>query len=172
MTTEITAAASALAEARRKAEAAGVGLAEAEAARDQVQRRVAALEAERGEILAERMADIDDAAHGPRLALIGADLENLAEMQAAAVRRVVAARAVADGVNCTIAAADWALGRATDAELLRRLVDHAGKLERLLAGTVTEIKNLSQKLGMREPWAPRSDMVQTLRRLEWNRVQE
>lgn len=83
----IKSAAVAVTAAKVAAEDAAANLTEAQASRAQVAERIAALEAERRAIVAERAAGKESPDHGSRLALLVADLENLAEMLTEQIRR-------------------------------------------------------------------------------------
>jgi chromosome segregation ATPase len=166
-TPAIKAAASALAEVKQTTETAASTLAEAQASRAQVAERIVALEAERAAIASERKAGADKPDHGARLAIIGMDLEDLADMLAEADAAVAAARAGSQSAAGHVASAQRALDRETDTETLSRLVVHAEKVDGVLLGTIQEINAACGRLGRpagREPWAPSIQLAEALQR--------
>jgi hypothetical protein len=171
MTSEIYAAAGAVAEARLNADQAAAASVKASAHRDHIRGRIAAFEDDRSKIAAERKGGVDDPAHGARLAVIAVDLDGLGQILAEANQAVAKAGAEVAAANSTVTTAEAALAAASDAELLRRLADHADTLDALLFDTVSDIAAVSQRLGRRPPWSPRAILVSELRRLDLTRGQ-
>jgi len=166
-TPAIKAAASALAEVKQTTETAAATLAEAQASRAQVAKRIVALEAERAAIASERKARVDKPDHGARLAIIGMDLEDLAEMLTEADAVVAAARTESQSAAGHVALAQRALDREADTETLSRLVSHAEKVGGILLETIQEINAVCGRLGRpagREPWAPSVQLVEAIQR--------
>jgi len=166
-TIQIKTAASALTAAKQTSKTAAATLAEANDNRAQVASRIAALEAERGAIIAERGAGKVCPDHGTRLALIAADLEGLAELLAEADATVSAARAASQSASGHVATAQRALDREADTETLSRLVAHAEKVDGILLGTIQEINAACGRLGRpagREPWVPSVQLAEALQR--------
>jgi hypothetical protein len=168
-TPEIAGAAGVLTEARFAAEQTGAGHAEATEATSRIAARIVALDAERAQIASARLAGVDDPNHGSRLALISVDRESLDRLLADAKAAEAAARAKDAIANAAVIVAEQALATASNNELLLRLVDHAGHLDRLLFATVGNIKELAAQIGRREPWSPGADLVNELRRLDLTR---
>jgi hypothetical protein len=168
-TPEIAGAAGVLTEARFAADHPCAGHADATETTSRIAARIVALDVERAEIANARLAGVENPNHGSRLALMSVDRESLDRLLADAKAAEAAARAKDVSANAAVIAAEQALAAVTSAELLRRLVDHAGHLDRLLFATVGSIKELSAQIGRREPWSPGADLVNELRRLDLTR---
>ncbi len=164
--TAIESTATGLAQAQAKAAKVAEALSAAEGAKKIVQDRIAALEAERAQIIADRKEGADDYSHGPRLAVIAADLEGLREILAEVEAAIGPVKAEADAASAAVAQAQHLLERAEEDALLARLVDHAKVLDRLLHDTVTRINRIAQRRSMRDPWAPSRALANELRKLD------
>jgi chromosome segregation ATPase len=169
MTASITSAAAALAHARAAAEQTSGALAAVKAARTEVDDRIAACEAARRELRQRRglAATIDDGI-GARLALLDADLETLREVVAERARAVAEARAADAAARQAVSHAEHVLTTERDAELTRRLVDHAENVGTVLLATLTELAALDKAAGRRQSWAPSRDLAQALQSLYLN----
>ena len=163
----IAAAVEASLRAREAANRAAQVLADVQAAAAHLRGRSAALQAERTGIIQARKRGADEPDHGARLALIGADLDGLAEMQAEADAKVARAAAEAQEARHAAAVAEQAIQRATDAELLARLTAHATKLDGLLLETVRAINATQTSLSRHGVvWAPSLEMAYEIRKLD------
>ena len=83
----------------------------------------------------------------------------------------VAADAVAqvEKASRDLANAEHTLSRATDTEMLRRFVEHAGYLDGIMLETTREIATLASTLGRRPPWSPSRELHDALNRLHLTR---
>ena len=165
MTTKIESAAAILAEMKQAAEVASAALVEAEAGRTQVEDRIAKLEAERSAILVSRKAGLTNTDDGSRLALLAADIENLNELKAEADAAVAAARVHVQAATGHVNEAQRVLNRERDAELLARLVEHAGKVDAIMLKTIRDIDEVSHRLGVsvgREKWCPSVALAESI----------
>lgn len=162
----IQAAAQALAAAQANQKKAAEDVAAADAARRQVTDRLEALEAERSAIIAKRRGGESDADDGPRLALIGADLEGLRGMLPDADRVLAAAQVPANDAAQAVQTAQYSL-RQLEMELSEEaLVEHARKLDGLLQDTLAQLRELHAPLGRGKPvWAPSRELWSEMRRL-------
>jgi len=172
MTTEISNAAGALAAAKVDIERAAGILADAEGARDVIKGRIVEKQAERAEIVADRKAGADSPKHGQRLMVIAADTENLEAMGAEAEADVTRAAAEADRARRLLAVTETNLAKASDTELLRRLIEHAVVLDGLLVKNIKEIADTWKRLGNspgREKWTPTVELADLIKRIDLTR---
>src|SRR6185437_10153151 len=163
----IEAAAAQVVGAKERAAVTGDALAAVTSRRDGLKARIDALTAERGTIVAARKAGNTDPEHGPRLALIGADLEGLGEIMADADAEVAKAKAADDAARHVVTLAEQGLANERDDEMLGRMKAHADKLGVLMLAAVDEITAISKRMRLsREPWHPEPKLAATLHRLD------
>jgi len=163
----ISGAAGAVAESRVAVEQSGAALAIAEANRDGIKNRIDEKNTERAAIVAARKNGIENAKDGGKLMTLAADLEGLTELLAEGTTLVNSAAARAAEAGRVLSQAESHLARRTDEEMLRRLVEHAEKVDGILLGTIQEINAACGRLGKlsgREPWAPSIALAEALQR--------
>jgi hypothetical protein len=166
MTDAIRAAATALAGARQKATSTAHALAEAQSVADELRSRGAALDTERANIIASARRGDNDPKHALRLGVINADLQDLAPMIEDANAGVTAAMAQDQEARQAIVRAEQQFSMVTDAELERRLADHAGKLDALMLATLNELNAVGRRVGRARPvFIPSPELANTLQRL-------
>jgi septal ring factor EnvC (AmiA/AmiB activator) len=162
----IKAAAQALAAARHAADAASEAVTEAQHTADRPKARVSASQAERASIIAASRGGTRDPDASLRLAVLDADLADLAPMVAEAEAELAKAQAAEVEARQAVVRAEQRLAMATDAELERRLVIHAGKLDDLLLATLSELEAVGKRIGRSRPlFAPSQALAEWLRRL-------
>jgi chromosome segregation ATPase len=167
MSEAIEAAAEAVAAAKLQAEHGAATLEAAGAALDKVRARIADLDAERAQIVADRKAGKTSPKQGARLAEIGADIEGLNEILAEAVQARGIATAESARLSQSVAAAEYTLSNTADQALLGDLRRLASDLDRRLFGTIGEISSVAKRLGLnRAPWVPSAELGNGIRRLD------
>lgn len=168
----IETAAAAVVAAQQAVADANETLTAARAARDRFANRVPALEGERNAIQARRREGKgDDADDGARLALIAADLSDLAAMLAEADSAVRPAQAAADHAKRTLERAEQELDSRGQDALLARLCERADQLAALLADAVARIgEHQTRRATSRPLWVPPTSLASTIRRLDLMRV--
>jgi hypothetical protein len=158
----IEAAARRVAEAKHRQADADAAVDAAKAAAAAVQSRVDALQAERASIVeAARNGDAEGKA-GLRLAVVDADIADLAPLVADAQAGVQHAQSEMARATQAVASAerDFAVekDRATEALLVERAETLAG----MLTTAVTELKAIQGRRGGRASWAPGTELVRAL----------
>jgi chromosome segregation ATPase len=167
MTDAIKAAAETVAAAKLQSEQGAAALEAAGAALDRVRARIADLDSERAQIVAERKAGKTAARHGPRLAELAADLEGLNEIHAEAVVANGVATAELTHLRQAVTAAEYALSNTADQALLVDLKTIASDLDRRLFDTIGEISSVAKRLGLNRPqWCPTPELANGIRRLD------
>ena len=165
MTTPIQFAAQAVAEARHLAEIATAAVTEAEDHVSALIDRHLALQEKKGKIAVERSSGIDSPEHGPQLALIAVDSEDLTRLIAEAKSVVEKAKAEANTAGNNAVIAVQRLEHATSEETLTRLRplahDLLAKLDLAVQGILTE----SKKIGQRAGWTPDPVAYERLNRM-------
>jgi hypothetical protein len=165
MTTPIHYAAQAVAEARHIADIAQAAVTETEGHVSALIDRHLALQEKKGAIAAERSSGIDSPEHGPQLALIALDSEDLTRLIAKAKTVVEKAKAEATTAGNNVVIATQALAHATSEETLARLkliaTELLAKLDIAVTGIMTEAKRLSR----RAEWTPDPAAYECLNRL-------
>jgi hypothetical protein len=165
MTDAITAAAHGVAEGRQQAKRAHEAFAEAQAVVDHLNGRVATLQTERGALVAAgRVADTNGKL-ALRLAVVDADLADLAPLVAEANASAAKAQGAAAQADQAVARAEQHLAIATDEKLQERLAEHAGKLDELLLQTLTELRAVWTRRGARPTWFPSTGLADEVYRL-------
>jgi hypothetical protein len=162
MSFNIESAARRVAEAKHRQAEADSAVDAAKAAAAAVQGRVDALQAERAAIVeAARNGDADGKA-GLRVAVIDADIADLAPLVRDAQAGIQRAAADAAEAFQGVAAAerDFALEKDRAAETL--LIERAETLAGMLTIAVTELKAIQKRRGGRPSWAPGIDLVRAL----------
>ena len=172
MTMEISNLAGAVATAMVGVEQAAAALVEAEEHRDLIRRRIDEKQAERAEIVGARKAGVETKTDGARLMTITVDAENLGELLSAA--EVIVAKSTKDAAEAKrlLAQAEGDLTRATDTEMLRRLIEHAVAVDAQMVGTIREIEKTWKRLGRspgRESWVPTPALAEAIKRLDLTR---
>src|SRR6266404_3617436 len=167
MTDAIKAAAETVAAAKLQSEQGAAALEAAGAALDKVRARIADLDSERVQIVADRKTGMTTPKHGPRLAEIAADLEGLNEIRAEAVLAHGVARAESTRLSQAVTAAEYVLSNTADHALLGDLKALASDLDRRLVETVNEIAGVGKRLGQnRAQWFPTPELANGVRRLD------
>jgi hypothetical protein len=170
MTPSINAAAFAVAEARSIAECTTAAVATKTEARNVINSRIGALDAERSGIVSARKAGGDDPRHGVRLALIAADREGLQELMAEADADLATARSAHQDAAQAVEAAEFALAREADRAMGARLIDHATAVGDVLLRTIRGIAEIEKKFGMGRPsWVLSEALAFELQRLNLSR---
>jgi hypothetical protein len=162
----IEAAAHALATAKQSAETANTALAEAQEAAERPKRRIAALQAERAHLVTTARGGDSDGKIALRLAVVDADLADLAPIAAEADAELGKAKTTAATAAAAVARAEQQLALARDSDLEQQLNVHATRLVELLAATVTELRAIWQRRGARPSWFPPNPVVDELVRLQ------
>jgi dihydroxyacetone kinase-like predicted kinase len=167
MTDTIRAAAHAVAGARQKTAGTAHALAEAQSVADKLREHVTALETERaGIITAARGGGAHDPTHALRVGVIDADLQDMKPMTDDANAGVAAAKAQDHEARQAVVRAEQQFAMATDAELERRLAEHAAKLDALLLATLNELTAVGKRVGRARPvFVPSPELANTLHRL-------
>jgi hypothetical protein len=162
----ITAAAGFVASATARFEAAKGAQEAAQKNAAAVRSRVAALEAERADIVRRRTAGQQDEGDAGRLTLIAADLEGLGPLVAEAEAAVAEARRKAETEDHLVANARAQLDRAEAEARLAALVTHAQQLDVLLTATLGQVAEVAARIGApgRPPWAPTPGLVLAIRK--------
>lgn len=161
----ITAAASFVASATARHDAANATLAEAEAAAARVRERITALEAERQVIATCRARGDHGGGDGSRLELIRLDLEGLAAIAAEADTEVTDRRHRAEAEQRIVANARSQFARAEDESSLAAIVDHAHRLDALMADTLQQATVITQRIGGAISYVPSPALATSFRRL-------
>jgi hypothetical protein len=162
MLVNIEAAARRVAEAKHRQAEADAAVDAAKATAGTVETRVAALQAERAALVgAARNGDANGSA-GLRLAVLDADLADLAPLVADAKAGIQhASAAAADAFQATAAAErDFALEKGRETEAM--LIERAEALSGMLATALTELKAVQRRRGGRPSWAPSKELVGAL----------
>jgi chromosome segregation ATPase len=167
MSDAIDQAAFRVAEAESKLEAAKDTLAAAQNAADQTTARVAALHAERSEIVRGARAGSTDHNAALRIAVIDADIADLAPLVADAQAGIAAAQAEVNRASQQVAVAEQALAAAKDEEAERLLVAHVDQLAQLLGSGIAELRAIWHRKHARPVWAPSTELVRELERLRF-----
>ena len=162
----ITAAAGFVASATARFDTAMAALQAAEKSAAAVRGRVVALDAERATIIQRRAGGQHEDGDGARLALIAADLEGLAPLQAEADAAVSEARRKVEGEEHLVANARQQLDRAEAEAQLTALVQHARALDTMMVSTLAKIAQTSARIGApgKPPFAPSPALVLEMRR--------
>jgi hypothetical protein len=167
MTDAIKAAAESVAAAKLQSEQGAVALEAAGAALDRVRARIADLDSERAQIVADRKAGKTSPKQGARLAEIGADIEGLNEILSESVSVRAAAAAESARLSQAVTAAEYVLSNTADQALLGDLKALASDLDRRLVETVNEIAGVAKRLGQnRAQWFPTPELANGIRRLD------
>jgi hypothetical protein len=158
----VEAAARRVAEAKHRQSDAAAAVDAAKAAAAAVQGRVDALQAERALLVqAARNGDTDGKA-GLRIAVIDADIADLAPLVRDAHAGIQRADADAAEAFQAVAAAERDLAIERDRETEAMLIERAETLSGMLAIAVTELKAIQKRRGGRPSWAPGTDLVRAL----------
>jgi hypothetical protein len=168
----INARATALADARLALEDANTAVSAAAAGLDGISQRIAALEADRTSILADRRSGHhDDEAHGARLAIIAVDVDELRVMLAEAEAPVAPLRNTADNARHRVSLAEQTLVTEREDEILRLTIERADQLSALLLQAVKDIEaHKPRKLTSRNLWSPDPAVADALHRLHLTRI--
>lgn len=161
----ITAAAGFVASATARLDAANATLADAEAAAARVRERITALHAERQAIATRRAYGDHGGGDGSRLELIRLDLEGLAAIVAEADTEAADRRQRAEAEQRIVANARSQLARAEDEASLAALVDHAHRLDALMADTLQRATAITQRIGAAISYVPSPALATSFRRL-------
>jgi hypothetical protein len=162
----IEAAAYTVATAKQSAATADTAAPEAREAADLPKRRIAALQAERAHLVTTARGGDADGKIALRLAIIDADLADLAPLAAEADADLGKAKTAAASAAAAVASAEQQLAMASDAALEADLTVHATHLAELLGETVAEMRAIWQRRGARPSWFPPSPVVDELVRLQ------
>ena len=162
---ELESAASVLAQARAETAKAADALDRAQAEQGRVRERVDALGAERAGIVAASRSGNQDPRRALRLAVIEADLADLAPMVAKADAKLAKAQCATAAARQAVIIAEQQLERAKDEVLLTWLVVHATHRDGFLLATLSEIAAIDRKTGRRPSWAPSRETYDALSRL-------
>jgi len=122
--------------------------------------------------IADRKAGVETKTDGARLMTITVDAENLGDLLSAA--EAIVARATKDAAEAKrmLAQAEGDLARASDTELLRRLIEHAVAVDAQMVGTIREIEKTWKRLGNtpgREKWTPTVELADLIKRIDLTR---
>lgn len=161
----IAGAASFVASASARLEAATRALADAEAAERKVRGRIAALEQERAAIAARRARGEHQHDDGGRLELIRLDLEGLITIAAEAEADVTEVRQKVEAEHRIAANARSQLTRAEGEVTLQALEQHAGQLDALMETTIRQMTETATRIGARVAYAPSPALATAFRRL-------
>lgn len=169
-TAAIEAAAQSVAHALTAAARAGAAFDEASNQHQKIADRIHALDAERVGIVARRAAGDHRPDDGARLALIEADKQGLAGLEAEALATVHAARGPAEAAKRAVAGARMMLDREEAETTETALINHAVQLDALLLSTVRQIAEVGQRTGRAMPaWGPSAALAKELRALQARR---
>jgi chromosome segregation ATPase len=161
----IATAASFVASATARLETANAALAQAEAEARQVRARIATLEQERAAIIARRASGQHEHEDAARLALLAADSEGLAGIVTETEATVTAKRLAAEAEQALVAQASAQLARAEDEAALTALVEHARRLDTLMADTLQQATSIAQRIGGAIAYVPTPALASSFRRL-------
>jgi len=162
MLVDIEAAARRVADAKHCQSEAAAAVDAAKAAAAAVQGRVDALQAERAGLVAAARAGDADGSAGLRIAVIDADVADLAPLMADAKAHIQRADSDAAKVFQAVAAAERDLAVERDRETEAMLIDRVENLAQLLTTGLAELKSLQKRRGGRPSWAPQTGLVREL----------
>jgi chromosome segregation ATPase len=165
MSDAIDHAAHRVAAAERKLEAATAALTATKAAADEIASRVAALEAERSQIVAAARAGDADGKLGLRLAVLDADLADLRKIAADGKAGLANAQAEVQRAAQAVSAAEQALALVKDEVLERELVAHVDRLAQLLGAGVAELRTIWRRKRARPTWSCSTELLRELQSL-------
>jgi hypothetical protein len=166
MTEAINEAARALAAVRHAAGSAAEAVIGAQHAADRPKARVSSCQAERASIIAASRGGTRDPDVSLRMAVLDADLADLAPVVAEAEAELAKTQAAEAEARRAVFRAEQQLAMATDAELERRLVIHAGKLDDLLLATLSDLATVGGRIGRSRPlFVPSQALTDSLQRL-------
>ena len=153
------------AEARHAAAQTALGATESEA--DVIRRRILDLDGQRGAIVVRRREGEHRDDDGATLALLDADREGLAQIQAERDAAVAAARGPAEAAADALASARYALRRAEALAAERAVMEHAEELQQRLLEALAQLAEIGQQLGRggRSAWHPSGDLMDALHKL-------
>lgn len=155
------AAADAVAQAESALSTATAALDTAQAGVAEVTDRIAALEAQKTQIITERPADA-----AGRLTLINADIDSIRPLLTERNAEFDAAAIEVGKQREVLRHAAEMLKYREDRDLLERLVDHAKKLDELMTSTVTEINSISSRCRLTKQWQPSGVMADLVRKAD------
>ena len=156
-----------VAAAERKLEAATATLTATKTAAAEINSRVAALETERGQIVAAARAGDADPAAGLRLAVLDADLADLRKIAADGNAGLANAQSDVQRASQAVAAAEQALALAKDEVLERQLVAHVDQLAQLLGAGIAELRAIWRRKRARPTWSPTTELLRELQSLRF-----
>jgi hypothetical protein len=162
MLVDIESTARRVADAKRRHVDAAAAVEAAKAAAAAVQGRVDALQAERADLVAAARNGDADGRAGLRIAVIDADIADLAPLVADAKAGIQRADSDAAKAFQAVGAAERDLAVERDRETEGMLIERVENLAQLLTTGLAELKAIQKRRGGRPKWAPQTGLVREL----------
>jgi hypothetical protein len=162
MLVDIEAAARRVADAKHRQSEAAAAVDAANGAAAAVQGRVDALQAERAGLVAAARAGDADGGAGLRIAVIDADVADLAPLVDDANAGIQRAAADAAQAFQAVAATQRDLAVERDRATEAMLIERVDSLAQLLTTGLAELKAIQKRRGGRPSWAPQTGLVREL----------